>query len=309
MKISKFILFIFTIVSCIIAASCGGDDSFKAFQEIPDANLGGEYYEHLIEKFTQYKNIYSYLVLEQLKNDEDTILAEAVEEETEEDDSTFKLFEASYKNFQEKYPDKLAVIESYYPSLVEMTNRITSRNTVLHFETMKNVIDSYVSAVYINNYVPEIPVETEPETDENGEIVPTETTYYPPVDLDYARENITQYVSSDFLEKNPQKAVADYLNGNNIHVTRIKFQEIFSSFEHHIYPFFVRYKYDIYYYIGDEPIENEEKWHTATVTLDYYMGLDENRNYVIKYISNPAVKKEIIDAEDPKFEDFTTAEK
>jgi hypothetical protein len=62
-----------------------------------------------------------------------------------------------------------------------------------------------------------------------------------------------------------------------------------------MYPFDAAYKYRLYYYIGDEPVE-EAKWQSVTLKMVFLMGLDENRKYIIKYISNPAVKTE---AEDP----------
>jgi hypothetical protein len=303
MKISGFILLI-VIVSCTALISCGGEESFRAFQEIPDADLGSEYFEHLIENYGQYINVYGHLFLEYMQENPHS------EIETElgnEDGAYIDLYEASYQNFIEKYPDRIELIRSNIPKLHDMVGRINYMNRVAHFETMKYVIDSYVSAAYIN--APVAAAEpTEPqadETDENGEITPPPAPFVPPVDIDYARENIADFVTAEFLAKNPHGAVADYLKENNIHVTKIVFSEVFKEFEQHIYPFRIGHDYRIYYYTGDTPVEDEKKWQTATVRAVYFLTMnEENRQYAISYISDPAVMQEIINADDPKIEDF-----
>ena|GEM_PF-2787316 len=293
MKLCRLVL----IIVCFAAFySCGGD-TFTAFQEIPDADLGGGYFEHLIENLSQYEYVYSHLFVEYAREHSTA----AVFEENE--SAYAALCEAAYKNWQSNHPDKLEVIHANIPRLFDMVSRITSRNRVFHFETMKYLIDSYVSAVYINSPAPEAPRD-EPQTDENGGSVPAETTLFPPIDIGSARENISGYVSADFLSNNPQKAVADYLNENNIHVKKIVFDESFSDFSHHIYPFRIDYKYRIYYYTGDTPVDDEEKWQTANVRAVYFLTMNEKREYVIAYISDPAAAKEIINPDDPKIEDF-----
>jgi len=298
MKFCRVILFILIIIYCAAAYSCGGG-AFTVFQEIPDADLGSEFFEHLIENLGQCQNVYSHLFVGYVK--EHSTVAEFEDDEA----GYFDLYEAAYKNWREKHPDKVELIRANIPKLYDMVNRITHRNRVFHYETMKHVIDSYVSAVYINSPAPVVPEEpTEPLTGEDGELIPPETTFFPPINIDYARESISQYISADFSSKNPQKAVADYLNEHNIHVKRIVFDPTFAEFNHHVYPFRIEYKYRIYYYIGDTPVEDEQKWQTATVRAVYFLTMNENREYAIAYISDPAVMKEIINPDDPKIEDF-----
>jgi hypothetical protein len=277
MKFNRIILFILIIIFFAAVYSCG-EAPYVPFTELPDADLGNGYFEHLIENLGQYQLIYEFLLNAHL-NEHYDIPAGSDDEEHN------ALLESTYAEWQAEHPDKLQIVKDNVPKLAVMVTRITGRNYILHWETMKNLIDSYVSAVYINSPAPVSPAEQ--QTDENGEIVPPETTLFPPIDIDYARENISQYVSADFLSKNPQKAVSDYLNGHNIHVTRIVFDDNFSDFEHHIYPFRIEYSYRIYYYAGDAPAEDESKWQTAVVRAVYFLSINENRDYVISYISRP----------------------
>jgi hypothetical protein len=299
MKIFRFILFILIIIYCAAVISCG-EETYTPFTGMPDADLGSDYFGHLIENLGQCQNVYSHLMIEYIKERPGSAAEFAEDGES----GYFDLFEAAYNNWRGKHPDKVELIRANVPALYSMVNRITHRNRILHFETMQHVINSYVSAAYINSPAPEAPPEpTEPPTDEDGGIIPPPMTYYPPIDPEYARENIAQYVSADFLSKNPQQAVKAYLDEHNIHVKKISFGD-FSDFNHHIYPFRIETRFRLYYYMGDTPVEDEKKWQTAQMQAVYFLGLGPDRNYVIEYISDPRVMQEIIDPDDPTIKDF-----
>ncbi|MCL2099955.1 MAG: hypothetical protein FWH24_05930 [Oscillospiraceae bacterium] len=284
MKILKLLAVASAVVFFLAAGSCGGGEP-EFFDELPDADLGMEYYDHLVENFEQYKNIYSYLIIEHLNEleHEDVVFAEDDEE------GYLHLYEASYNYWLSEAPEKIEFAKEHAPRLYAMINRITHTNMELHFETMKSVIDSYVSEVYINSPEETAPKEeTDEENDaENSGVDETETF------------GLSHYVSEDFYNLMPHERVASYLAENDIYVKRIDFDDIFSEFSQYVYPFRIEYGYKIQYHTAEN-----EKMQTADVSAVYFLGLDENRNYIIEYISDPAVKKEIIKPDAPKIEDF-----
>ena len=281
---TRFILFIIIIICCAALLACG--ESFAAFSLIPDADLGDAYFEHLIENLGQCQNVYAHLFIAYAQE-----LAAPIDYFWDNEDGYFELFEAAYKNWQSKYPGQAEIMQSNIPKLFDMNNRIADFNFVFHMETIKHAIDSYVSALYINS--PEPPaVQEEAQAGE-------EESLFPPIDPADARANIDQYATADFLSKNPQKAVSDYLSENNIHVTRIRFDDYFTGFNQHVYPFRIEYKYRINYHTGDE-----SKPQNASVHAIYYVTMDTGRNYAVAYVSDPAVMREIINPDDPTIKDF-----
>ena len=293
----KFLIFMLCAVCCAMLASCRGERHVP-FRAIPDADLGSAKFERLIKNLTQYQNIYSHLMLEHIRARGGDSLAEL-----EDDDDGFRLalHEAAYNYWLERDPAMVGAIRANVPRLYDMNNRINRHNYILHFEAMKHVIDSYVSALYINSPAP--PAAVEPLTDAHGEPVPEPTTFFPPVDLEHARANIASFVTPEFLAKNPHAAVANYLHEHNINVKRIIFNPVFTSFNHHVYPFRIEYRFRIEYYIGDEPVP-ESRWRSAAVQAVFFVTMNEEREYVIAYVSDPWAVREQIDPYAPSIEDF-----
>ena len=289
----KFLLFMLCAVCCAMIASCR-DERHVPFRTIPDADLGSAEFEHLIRNLTQYQNIYSHLMVARIRERGDDSLAEL------EDDEGFRfaLYEAAYYYWLERDPAMVGTIRANVPKLYDMNNRINRHNHVMHFEAMKHVIDSYVSAVYINSPAP--PAAEEPRTDAQ---VPEPTTFFPPVDLEYARANIASFVTPEFLAKNPHAAVANYLHEHNINVKRIIFNPVFTSFSQHVYPFRIEYRFRIEYYIGNEPVP-ESRWRSAAMQTVFFITMNENREYVIAYVSDPWAVREQFDPYAPSIEDF-----
>lgn len=295
MRIMKIFIIIAVVILCAALTSC---DDFAAFDILPDADLGDAYFDHLIEHQTQYENIYSYLIIRHII-DIDGPGAQALREQYR--DGYYALFAASYRTWQERHPDKLEIIRGNIPTLYRMVRRITSRNQMHHFEAMQNTIASYVSALYINSPAPPmVRIVTDEDGTEREEIVPQ-------IDLEYARANFESFVCPDFLSMNPQGAVAAYLNEHNINVKRIQFEDFISIFEHRAYPFRVTQRFRIFYYIGNEPVE-ETRWRDRWVTAVYYLGIDANGNYIIRYVNDPRVAREIINSEYPQPADFELEE-
>lgn len=236
-----------------------GCDSFKPFDDIPDANIEDEYYANLIERYTRYCYLYSYFVISDLAEANNGKGNGSVYYDLE--GPAYKLYEDVYTEWKEEYPDKVQIVESHKDKLLKMVSEFTYSSGERRFESMKTIVDGYIKCVYLED----------PEETDNYEI----------------------YVSADFLEKQPKERVKDYLTEHNIHVTNIVFKEIFTKFSQFTYPFKLAYPVDVYYYIGDEEIP-EEKWKSATLNLDIFIGQDDNGNYVIEYISNADKYKEVI---------------
>ena len=301
MKISRVIAVIFIIAVscalCMVLFSCGG--AHVPFVFLPDADLGNGYFEHLIERRSQYANIYAYLIFQHMRGIDAPLENMLVGNlALQEYDGDFDFLRASYINWRNNYPDKLEVVRENVPALFQMMRRITRRNMMVHFDEMQNVIESYVSALYINSPAPpRILTRVDEHGNEYEEIAPQ-------IDLEYARSNLARFVCPDFLAKNPQQLVADYLNKHNIHVRRIIFDEILSGVDHLIYPFMVIHRFQIFYHKGSEPIEDERRWRSRILTVNYYLGIDGDGNYIIKYVSDPRHRGSVEHPDDPSPYDF-----
>ena len=245
-----WILGLITIVLVFLMSllsSCGGGAHIP-FSDIPDANLEDEYYMSYIQRYSRHEYIYSYLVM---KHDVEVTGKDVYDTES----PVFKFFEQVYSEWKENYPDKVKVADDNYLTLVRILTQFTSHSMPAHFESMKEIIDSYIKYVYLD-------------------------------DLS-EKDNYETYVSESFREKQPKERVSNYLAENNIKIVEIDFNDYFSSFEYHAYPLRVIYDIKITYYIGDEEVP-EKNWKTTTLKKEYFIGRDNTNNYIIKYISDPA---------------------
>lgn len=248
-RMRKFSAFILAAVlfAAFNLQSCG--QKFVPFSDIPIANTDIPYFRSMCENPDRYKNMFIYLVLEYYQGS--GVATNQIGFDYDSD--AFHECERQFMEWKELHPEYAEQMEKMLGEHIIMSSHIKHSNMEKKFNAMLKTVTDFIAAQFT----------------QEAELV----------------SNYESLVSDEFLKLCGADTVKKYCSENNLTVTSVEYDSYPSAVVHHYYPFSFDYAVTVMY---TDNVKDPEGKHIKSYSLKlrYFIGIDKNENYIIKYVAD-----------------------
>lgn len=241
----------FILATALFAAlnlqSCG--QKFIPFEDAPIANTDNQYFMSMCENPDRYKNMFTYLVMEYYEESKNA----GYSVDFDYDSDAFRECERQFKEWKELYPAYAERMENTLGELITMSSHIKHKNMEKKFNAMLKTVTDFLAAQFT----------------QDAELV----------------SNYASLVSDEFLNLCAADTIQKYCSENNLTVTSVEYDSYPSAVTHHYYPFSFDYSATVLYTANLKDPEGK-KIKTYSLKLRYFIGIDNNENYIIEYVAD-----------------------